>query len=339
MRASTARFLSSDVRLFDLDFPSTGKFIARTRMAFIHLDNVLAYAKRDRDGMVDAYLAAYLPEELILLFFRKGEIVNAATLRSDGRRLIPIAEALKRMKAETERSEVSYNQAPMEQLLWMYSACNSPPKSRFIDAGQPEKFFDVFRTEVFDGVVELVIDGGVNFLRFVGGVFTGGHLIDQPPGINADKYLLKLLTPAPGQPPRDVVAHDLVAVVRELPVQALPTQVKLFREVQAKILAAADKELMGEAKRKHERVSTSLKALHPALELLAAPEYGAPPNLVVTGEELTAAFAAWTAKLLQDVELVAPGGAMAVLKEATKENRHQLQASGYFDRLPWKVTW
>ncbi|MEP6744016.1 MAG: hypothetical protein ABJB33_00855, partial [Gemmatimonadota bacterium] len=118
MRASTARFLSSDVRLFDLDFPSTGKMIARTRMAFIHLENVLAYAKRDRDGMVDAYLAAYLPEELILLFFRKGEIVNAATLRSDGRRLLPIAEALRRMKVETERSELSYCQAPMEQLLW-----------------------------------------------------------------------------------------------------------------------------------------------------------------------------------------------------------------------------
>ncbi|HET7042420.1 MAG TPA: hypothetical protein VFI13_10390, partial [Gemmatimonadales bacterium] len=179
----------------------------------------------------------------------------------------------------------------------------------------------------------------VSLLRFVGGVFTGGHLHDQPPGINADKYLLKLLTPVPGRPPREVVAHDLVAVLRELPVQALPTQVKLFREVQAKIVAAADKELMGEASRKHERHSSSLKVLHPALELLAAPEYGPPPTLVVTGEELASAFAAWTIKLLQDVELVAPGGALTVLKEAAKENRHQLQATGFFDRLPWKVTW
>jgi hypothetical protein len=227
----------------------------------------------------------------------------------------------------------------MEQLLWMYTACVSPPKPRFIDAAQPEKFFEVFRTEVFDGVVELVIDGHVNLLRFSGGVFTGGHLFEQPAGINADKYVLRMLTPAANQPPRDVVAHDLVAIVRELPVQALPTQVKLFREVQAKIVASADKELMGDAKRKHERVSTSLRALHPALELLAASEYGPPPALVVTGDDLTSAFAAWTVKLLQDVELVAPGGALTVLKEATKENRHQLQASGYFDRLPWKVTW
>ena len=96
---------------------------------------------------------------------------------------------------------------------------------------------------------------------------------------------------------------------------------------------------MGEATRKHERNSTSLRALHPALELLAAPEYGAPPALVVTGDELTGAFAAWTVKLLQDVELVAPGGATTVLKEAAKEARYQLQASGFFEKLPWKVTW
>jgi hypothetical protein len=339
MRASTARFLSSDVRLFDLDFPSTGKMIARTRLAFIHLDNVLAYAKRDRDGMVDAYLAAYLPEELLLLFFRKGEIINAATLRPDGRRPIPIQEALRKMKAETERSEISYCQAPMEQLLRMYSACASPPKRRFLDLAQPEKFFDVFRTEVYDGVLELVIDGGVSFLHFVGGVFTGGQVYEQPPGINADKYILKRL--GVGAPaPREVVAHDLVAVVRELPVQALPTQVKLFREVHGRIIHAADKELLGEANRKHQRYSAGLVGQHPALELLTMPEYGAaPPALVVTGEQLTEAFAAWTEKLLGDVELVSPGAAQTVLREATRENRHQLQAAGYFDRLPWEVAW
>ena len=338
MRASTARFLTSDVRLFDLDFPSTGKMIARTRMAFIHLDNVLAYAKRDRDGMVDAYMSAYLPEELIILFFRKGEIINAATLRSDGRHLIPIPEALRRMKVELERSEVSYCQAPMEQLLRMYSSCASPPKPRFIDVAQPEKFFDVFRTEVYDGVLELVIDGGVSFLHFVGGVFTGGQLHDHPAGINADKYLLKLLGVG-GKPPREVVAHDLVAVVRELPVQALPTQIKLFREVHGRIISAADKELMGDATRKHQRYSAGLSGQYPALELLSMPEYGAPPTLVVTGDQLTEAFAAWTEKLLSDVELVSPGGAVTVLREATKENRHQLQAAGYFELLPWPVQW
>lgn len=337
MRASTARFLSSEVRLFDLEFPATARMIARTRLAFIHVENVLAYAKRDRDGMVDAYMAAYLPEELILLFFKKGELFNAATIRPDGRRLLPIAEAQRRMKAETERSEVVFCQAPAQQLLWMISACATAPRTRFVDPQQPEKLLDVFRAEIYDGVTELVIDGRVNYLQFVAGAFHGGFLHDQPPGVGPEKHLRAMLLPE-GRPAREVVAHDLTPLPA-LPVQALPTQVKLFREVQARILTSADKELLGEAGRKHQRHSAGLATTHPALELLSAPEYGAPPALVVTGDELTAALAAWTAKLLGDVEIVSPGGALSVLREATREHRHQLQAAGFYERLPWPVSW
>jgi hypothetical protein len=39
------------------------------------------------------------------------------------------------------------------------------------------------------------------------------------------------------------------------------------------------------------------------------------------------------------VEIVSPGSAVTVLRDATKENRHQLQAAGFFDRLPWAVAW
>ena len=50
MRASTARLMNSPIRLTDLAFPQVSRLIERTRLAFIHLDNVLAFAKRDRDG-------------------------------------------------------------------------------------------------------------------------------------------------------------------------------------------------------------------------------------------------------------------------------------------------
>src|SRR6266581_2611507 len=80
MRASTARLMNSPVRLADLTFPQVSRLIHRTRLAFIHLDNLLAFGKRDRDGRVDGYITAYLPEECLLLFFRKGEAVNAAPL-------------------------------------------------------------------------------------------------------------------------------------------------------------------------------------------------------------------------------------------------------------------
>src|SRR6266566_1572439 len=98
MRASTARLMNSPIRLAELTFPQVNRLIHRTRLAF-------------------------LPDECLLLFFRKGEAVNAATLHSSGRQVITITEALKRMRAEVERGELAYCVAPMEQLAWMYQSC------------------------------------------------------------------------------------------------------------------------------------------------------------------------------------------------------------------------
>src|SRR5881398_94209 len=138
MRASTARLMNSPVRLADLTFPQVNRLIHRTRLAFIHLDNLLAFAKRDRDGRVDGYITAYLPEECLLLFFRKGEAVNAASLHTGGRQVITITEALKRMRAEVERGELAYCAAPMEQLAWMYqSRSASPPARSTTDTSRP----------------------------------------------------------------------------------------------------------------------------------------------------------------------------------------------------------
>src|SRR5256884_4473641 len=144
MRASTARLMNSPVRLAELTFPQVSRLIHRTRLAFIHLDNLLAFGKRDRDGRVDGYIAAYLPEECLLLFFRKGEAVNAASLDTTGRQVITITEALKRMRAEVERGELAYSAAPMEQLAWMYQSCAAPVEMRTVDPGQPGAVFAAF---------------------------------------------------------------------------------------------------------------------------------------------------------------------------------------------------
>src|SRR5437899_12275440 len=102
MRASTARLMNSPVRLADLTFPQVNRLIHRTRLAFIHLDNLLAFGKRDRDGRVDGYITAYLPDECLLLFFRKGEAVNAASLHPAGRHVISIPEARNRKRAPVD---------------------------------------------------------------------------------------------------------------------------------------------------------------------------------------------------------------------------------------------
>src|SRR5437899_11653473 len=99
MRASTARLMNSPVRLADLTFPQVNRLIHRTRLAFIHLDNLLAFGKRDRDGRVDGYITAHLPDDFLLLFFRRREAVNAATLHPAARRGLTITEALNRLAA------------------------------------------------------------------------------------------------------------------------------------------------------------------------------------------------------------------------------------------------
>src|SRR5437870_13670130 len=175
MRASTARLMNSPVRLADLVFPQVSRLIHRTRLAFIHLDGLLAFAKRDRDGRVDGYITAYLPDECVLLFFRRGEAVNAASLHTAGRQVITITEALKRMRAEVERGELTYAAAPVEQLAWVYQACAVPVDMRIVDPAQPGAFFAAFARDKASGILELMSNGRVSYVRFDQGRYHGGY--------------------------------------------------------------------------------------------------------------------------------------------------------------------
>src|SRR3989440_7581774 len=103
MRASTARLMNSAVRLADLTFPQVNRLIHRTRLAFIHLDNLLAFGKRDRDGRVDGYITAHLPDECLLVFFRKGEAVKPPSPHPSGRQGGALTGALPRRRAAAGR--------------------------------------------------------------------------------------------------------------------------------------------------------------------------------------------------------------------------------------------
>src|ERR1043166_5771153 len=189
MRASTARLMNSPVRLADLTFPQVNRLIHRTRLAFIHLDNLLAFAKRDRDGRVDGYITAYLPEECLLLFFRKGEAVNAASLHTSGREAGTITEALKRMRAEVERGELAYCAAPMEQLAWMYQSCAVPVEMRSVDPSEPGTFFAGFARDQTSGILELTSNAHVPYVGFEGERDARGSFSDTPETVGFPKFL------------------------------------------------------------------------------------------------------------------------------------------------------
>src|SRR5947208_9237053 len=175
MRQSTALLPETQVRLAELHFPHNRVHVHRTRLAFIHLDNLLSFAKIDRDGRLDGYVAAYLPDEIVLLLMRRGEVITAISFTGGGRLVVPIAKALKDIRDEMERGELAYCDASMEQLAWMYTSCVAPPKRRVVDAAQPATLFPALRHELFTGVLELISSGRVSYFRFEDGVFLNGY--------------------------------------------------------------------------------------------------------------------------------------------------------------------
>jgi hypothetical protein len=338
MRASTARLMNSPIRLAELAFPQVSRLVHRTRLAFIHLDNLLAYGKRDRDGRVDAYLTAYLPDECVLLFFRKGEAVNAAVLHTTGRRVITIADAMKRMRAEVERGELAYCVAPMEQLAWMYQSCAAPVEPRVLDPDNPGALFPVLKEERVTGVVELIANGRVSYLRFDAGQFAGGYFCDKGAETPVSKFLeAQLQRGADGRLP--LLSIGVFSAVSDLPAQAPNALINTYRELYWRIVDEVEKEFPGEARRRAQKVCAGIVSAHQVLTVLSAPRGTEMPDAVVQPEELSNALTDWSLQLLEGVEVMMPGTAPKILKEATREHRYVLQSTGFYGRLPWQVAW
>ncbi|PYP34299.1 MAG: hypothetical protein DMD46_16895 [Gemmatimonadetes bacterium] len=338
MRASTARLMNSPVRLADLVFPQVSRLIHRTRLAFIHLDGLLAFGKRDRDGRIDGYITAYLPDECVLLFFRKGEAMNAASLHTGGRQVITITEALKRMRAEVERGELAYAAAPMEQLAWMYQSCAAPVEMKTVDASNPGTFFATFARDKTSGILELTSNAHVSYVRFDSGRYHSGYFCDKTDVTAIPKFLESQFLAGPdGQPP--VLTAAVFPYVADLPQQAPNALINTYRELYWRIVDEIEKELPGEAKRRAQKVSAGVVDAHKAITILSAPRGNEIPDSVVQPEELASALTDWSLQLLEGVEVLMPGTAPKILREATREHRYVLQSAGYYGRLPWPVTW
>src|SRR5256886_16468750 len=93
------------------------------------------------------------------------------------------------MRGEVERGELVYAAAPMEQLAWMYQSCAAPVQSRFVDPEQPGAFFPALQQEQVSGVLELISNGRVSYLRFENARFTTGYFCHRPGGLPCGKSL------------------------------------------------------------------------------------------------------------------------------------------------------
>jgi hypothetical protein len=83
----------------------------------------------------------------------------------------------------------------------------------------------------------------------------------------------------------------------------------------------------------------AVQAAHPVFSVLTMQSPVDETGVPVDADELTRSFADWAARVLQEVELVSPGSAERLLRESTRAQRFVLQAAGFYDKLPWRVTW
>lgn len=319
--------------LSGLRFPHERVLLARTKLAYVHLRNLLTDAKRDRAARVFGYVAIYLPDCLLVLYMQEGEVVTA-TASTDGQRWDPIAiaDAVAKVPTEPELGEIAFHEADDEQLACMYQAqCEPalewPPE---LDPRDARALFPYLRSSMFDGVVEVVKDHQANYLVFRDGSVVRTFLRDEGVG-TVPSRVLKLFEPSRSG---GAVRVTQRGVPSPLPAQAPAALVDAYRDLVTRLVVRLRDGGSDGAWEIAESARVVLSDKHPVLAQFAVGRAARCP--VVAPDVLTAAIAAWVAELLFATGDASPED---VLAELTRERRHMLQSAGFFDLLPWMVTW
>lgn len=338
MRRSTALLAHTPVRLAELSFPHTLVHVHRTRLAFIHLDNLLHFAKNDREGRIDGFVLAYLPQEVVVLLVHAGDVVTALGFTETGRAIVPLASALRRIRAEAERGELVFCEASMEQLAWMYGSCAAPATAREVPTGDPAALLTALGEEGFSGVLELIASGRVAYVRFEQGEPVSGCFPDGDDGATWSERLQRLLA-SESREQAPAMAAAVFAHHNQVPVQAPPELLQIYRELFWAIGHAAEESVPDVGLKRGHRLRDSLATIHSCLTAIGRPLDRDPAEIADTQEQLTFALSDWALQLLEELEVIAPGVAPGILQAATRTHRFLLQKAGFYGRLPWTVSW
>ncbi|HKH92399.1 MAG TPA: hypothetical protein VKA54_11385 [Gemmatimonadaceae bacterium] len=318
-----------------LHYPSLRVPLPRTRLAYVHLKNLLGDAKRDRSARVSGYVAIWLPEEFLILYLQRGELVNACHDDGHGFQPIAIGAAVDMVPAEPEYGEITFCEAEDEQLACMFHSQTVSPEAwpPELRSSDPAALFPYLISCSFDGMVEIAVEGAVNYLLFHMGQVAGGYLADSGKGTMVER-VARLFD-------RERLA--LHVQVRRwdppppLPVQAPTGLVRAYRDLTTSLVLrlVADGREGAPAIAEHAR--TMLLGAHPALEGFSF--NGRPPKPVVAdADSLTAGVAALINELLWTAGDQGNGsGPAEILKELTHERRHLFQSAGLIERMSWKV--
>jgi hypothetical protein len=320
------------LRASSLRFPVDRALLRRTRLAYVHLRNLLTDAKRDRTARVYGYVVVWLPEELLMLFLQEGEVVNA-TASADGEhfRVLPISEAIAKVPSSAEFGEICFHTADDEQLATMHWTQSQeslpwPAELALHDAHAVRAFL---HATMHDGVVEVQAEGGVNYLMLRQGELTRGYFADRAEG-TPDQRMRGLLDPE-----RKAVLR-LWPVPPSLPVQAPPLLIQAYRELMAAVVKRLVDSGADGAPAVAEHARHILMERHPVLDRFSL-QHPNPRDPVAGTPDLSAAMGAWLGELLWAAAPADGAAPEQIVAELTRDRRHMFQSAGLFDALPWRV--
>ncbi len=350
-----------------LRFPAERVLLARTRLAYVHLGNLLSDAKRDRAARVYGYVAIWLPDELLVLYLQEGEVCNAvATADGVTWRVLPIAEALARVPSAAEYGEICFHTAPDEQLAAMFQAQTTPsqPLPSEVHAADPRALLGHLMGTLFDGVVEVSLGGRQSLVIVRDGAPVRGFFAEAGPGDPATRLTELLLGAMPGA--AGVTAGGgtvggagaatlggitpgastntawyaprvrLYPVPPPLPNQAPPALVVAYRELAAAAVRRLRELGVADAAERAERARQQLVPEFPLLERFSL-QHPNPRDPVAAPAELSAGVGRWLGALLATDGLGAdPAG---LVRDLTRDRRHLFQSAGLYDALPWPMRW
>lgn len=203
--------------------------LPRTRLAYVHLRNLLTDAKRDRSARLSGYVAVWLPEEFVVLYLQRGEVVNATIMNAKGWRAVAISSALERIPSEPEYGEICFHEAEDDQLKSMFVAQTEAPDPwpTELNVADPAALFPFLMSIMFDGMLEIVSENTVNYLLFRAGAVDRAFLSVPATGSIVERVATLF---APGSSVAEGKFRRWSSV-DPLPVQAPPALVQAYREL------------------------------------------------------------------------------------------------------------
>ena len=317
-----------------LQFPHSRVLLARTRLAYVHLRNLLTDAKRDRAARISGYVAVSQLDELVLFYLLDGEVANATVRDSHGMRAIPIASALEKVPHEPEYGECCFHEAASEQLACMFAAGTREPEPwpTGMNPAEAKTLFPYLAATTYDGFLEILAGDNVNYLVLQDGTVARAFLTSGSHGTAADR-VAKLFS-------REGRVGELQVrrwpPAASLPVQAPHALVQAYRDLVCALVQRISERGLEDAPALAERARHVLAAAHPSLESFSVTERAAPDPVADT-RELTTAIAAWIREVLWTAKGPDDAPPEGLFRELVYDRRHIFQSAGLFDQMPWKV--